>query len=54
MLTSSGRSKICSRYKLSNAYVVKPSIPRFIDAVRQLGAFWAVINEPPPGGIPRG
>ena len=34
-----------------NAYVVKPvDFRSFIDAVRQLGAFWAVVNEPPPGG----
>jgi hypothetical protein len=30
--------------------VVKPvDFRSFIDAVRQLGAFWAVVNEPPPG-----
>jgi len=33
-------------------YVVKPVEFRdFIDAVRQLGAFWAVVNVPPPGGL---
>ena len=33
----------------ANAYVVKPvNFPDFIEAVRSLGAFWAVINEPPP------
>ena len=26
----------------------------FIDAVKQVGAFWAVLNEPPPGSAPRG
>ena len=32
-----------------NAYVVKPlSFQEFIEAVRSLGAFWAVLNEPPP------
>jgi CheY-like chemotaxis protein len=32
-----------------NAYVVKPvDFPDFIEAVKQLGMFWAVINEPPP------
>jgi hypothetical protein len=32
-----------------NAYVVKPvNFHDFIDAVRELGAFWAIINEPPP------
>lgn len=33
-----------------NAYVVKPiDFQRFVEAVRQLGLFWAVLNEPPPG-----
>ncbi len=32
-----------------NAYVVKPlTFQEFIEAVRSLGAFWAVLNEPPP------
>ena len=34
-----------------NAYVVKPlTFQEFIEAVRSLGAFWAVLNEPPPLG----
>lgn len=34
-----------------NAYVVKPlSFQEFVEAVRSLGAFWAVLNEPPPLG----
>jgi len=52
MLTSSREEQDLVRsYKLgANAYVVKPvDFPRFLDAVRQLGAFWAVLNEPPPG-----
>jgi CheY-like chemotaxis protein len=52
MLTSSREEQdLISSYKLGvNAYVVKPvDFRAFIDAVRQLGAFWAVINEPPPG-----
>lgn len=33
-----------------NAYVVKPAKFReFVEAVRQVGAFWALLNEPPPG-----
>lgn len=33
----------------ANAYVVKPvNFSQFVDSVRQLGAFWAVLNEPPP------
>ena len=34
---------------LVNAYVVKPvDFNAFIHAVRELGVFWALINEPPP------
>jgi CheY-like chemotaxis protein len=54
MLTSSREEQDLVRsYKLgANAYVVKPvDFRAFIDAVRQLGAFWAVVNEPPPGGV---
>jgi CheY-like chemotaxis protein len=56
MLTSSREEQDLVRsYKLgANAYVVKPvDFKGFIDAVRQLGAFWALINEPPPGGMIR-
>jgi len=32
-----------------NAYVVKPvGFQEFLDAVKLLGGFWAVVNEPPP------
>jgi DNA-binding NarL/FixJ family response regulator len=32
-----------------NAYVVKPvDFSEFMKAVKQLGIFWAAINEPPP------
>jgi CheY-like chemotaxis protein len=32
-----------------NAYVVKPvDFREFVDAVKALGGFWAVVNEPPP------
>jgi CheY-like chemotaxis protein len=35
-----------------NAYVVKPvDFHAFIDAVKSLGIFWAIVNEPPPGSI---
>ena len=38
----------CYRHGV-NAYVVKPvDFASFIEAVRQLGTFWAAINEPPP------
>ena len=35
-----------------NAYVVKPvDIDQFFQAVKTLGTFWAVINEPPQGSV---
>lgn len=52
ILTSSRESKdLESCYQLGvNAYVVKPvKFIEFVDAVRQIGVFWALINEPPPG-----
>ncbi len=51
MLTSSREEPDLKRcYELGvNAYVVKPvNFNSFIDAVKQLGIFWAVINELPP------
>ncbi len=34
-----------------NAYVVKPvDFPDYVKAVRELGVFWGLINEPPPPG----
>lgn len=40
-------------YKLGvNAYVVKPvQFSDFVEAVKQVGAFWALLNEPPPGSL---
>ena len=33
-----------------NAYMVKPiDFDQFVAAVKQIGLFWAVLNEPPPG-----
>jgi len=51
VLTSSKEeSDIISTYQLGvNAYVVKPvAFHDFVDAVKQLGMFWALINEVPP------
>jgi DNA-binding response OmpR family regulator len=54
VLTSSHeeRDKVAS-YKLGvNAYVVKPvDFHEFVNAIKELGIFWAVINEPPPGSV---
>ena len=34
----------------TNAFVVKPvDFHEFVAAVRELGLFWAVLNQPPPG-----
>jgi CheY-like chemotaxis protein len=57
MLTSSREETDLARsYRLGvNAYVVKPvSFADFVRALRDLGLFWGVINEPPPGAIGRG
>ena len=54
ILTSSREDKdLITSYDLGvNAYVVKPvDFPSFIDAVKELGMFWAVINERPPRGV---
>jgi CheY-like chemotaxis protein len=51
MLTSSREEQdLIKSYELGvNAYVVKPvDFKEFIEAVKQLGVFWAVINEVPP------
>jgi CheY-like chemotaxis protein len=51
VLTSSREERdLVESYKLGvNAYVVKPvDFSAFINAVRELGVFWALINEPPP------
>ena len=51
MLTSSREEQdVIKSYELGvNAYVVKPvNFKEFIEAVKQLGVFWAVINEVPP------
>lgn len=54
MLTSSREEPDLERsYELGvNAYVVKPvSFADFVSAVQDLGGFWAVLNEPPPGSV---
>lgn len=35
-----------------NAYVVKPiDFEQFVATIKELGLFWAVLNEPPPGSV---
>jgi CheY-like chemotaxis protein len=51
MLTSSREeADLVRSYQLGvNAYVVKPvGFQEFVDAIKQTGMFWAVVNEPPP------
>ena len=54
MTSSREEGDVIRSYELGvNAYVVKPvTFQEFVEAVRQVGAFWAVINEPPPGSVP--
>jgi DNA-binding response OmpR family regulator len=54
VLTSSHEEKdMVASYELGvNAYVVKPvAFHEFVNAIKELGMFWAVINQPPPGSL---
>ena len=54
ILTSSRESSDLEEcYKLGvNAYVVKPvRFSEFTEAVRGIGVFWALVNEPPLGSV---
>ena len=56
MMTSSReQSDLLRSYNLGvNSYVVKPvKFQGFIEAVKQLGIYWILFNEPPPGSAPR-
>jgi DNA-binding response OmpR family regulator len=56
VLTSSREERdMVESYRLGvNAYVVKPvDFHEFVNAIKELGVFWAVINQPPPGSIRR-
>jgi CheY-like chemotaxis protein len=54
MLTSSREEQdVLRSYQLGvNAFVVKPvEFKAFLEAIADLGVFWAVLNEPPPGSV---
>jgi CheY-like chemotaxis protein len=56
ILTSSREEQdLIHSYELGiNAYVVKPvKFAEFIEAVKQVGMFWALLNELPPEGTTR-
>jgi two-component system, response regulator len=54
VMTSSREDRdLSASYELGvNAYVVKPvRFQEFVEAVQQVGAFWAVLNELPSGSV---
>jgi CheY-like chemotaxis protein len=56
MMTSSREEQdLLHSYQLGvNGCVVKPmKFQDFVEAMRQVGAFWGVINEVPPGSVQR-
>jgi CheY-like chemotaxis protein len=56
MITSSREEQdLIKSYELGvNAYVVKPvDFQKFVESIKQVGFFWAIVNEPPPDAIKR-
>jgi two-component system response regulator len=53
MTSSREEQDLLNSYQLGvNAYVVKPvKFHDFVDAVKKVGGFWAVLNEAPPGSV---
>ena len=53
MTSSREEQDLVKSYQLGvNGYVVKPvNFLGFVEAVKQVGAFWAILNEPAPGSI---
>ncbi len=57
VLTSSREEQdlMKSYHSGTNAYVVKPmEFHEFVEAVRELGLFWTVVNHPPPRSVGKG
>ena len=53
VLTNSKEEQdLVSSYDLgANSYILKPvDFDRFTEAVRHLGLYWLLLNEPPPNG----
>lgn len=53
LISSHEEGDMVASYELGvNAYVVEPvNFHDFVNAIQELGALWAVINEPPPGSM---
>ena len=53
MTSSREEPDLVKSYELGvNAYIVKPvQFQEFVEAVKQVGAFWAMFNEAPPGSV---
>ncbi len=53
MTSSREEQDLIMSYQLGvNAFIVKPILfQEFVEAVKLVGSFWAVVNEPPPGSV---